>query len=240
MITKHYWSPLVAFLLSASAHSQEAKSSTAHLSVRAFLHDPLHAAAELYLKDVKGDVVKLQLTPEEIGKAQSTVPLNGSLVLFNTTTVDQKNPVPSIAASASVPHNMKRAIVIVMPAPPNSKPAYRMILIDDSSAAFPAGESRILALVPFDTAVEAGEHKLLCKPGKITGMAPVRKLNPYNMAQTDFYYKKNDSWLVFNECKMKYLDVFRQIFIVHTRPGGTAPLLTTLIDQAPSPKPAKK
>ena len=146
---------------------------------------------------------------------------------------------PAVAASAAVPKNMKRAIVIIVPAPANTKPAYRMVLLDDSLAAFPKGESRILSLVPLETAMQAGEHKLPCKPGAITSVPPVKKLDPYNMAQTDFYYKKNGSWIAFSECRMKYLDVFRQIFIVHGRPGGTAPELTTLIDQIPRPPPAK-
>ena len=239
MITGNHWHLVCAFLLSALAHAQDAKPSAAPLSVRAFLHDPSRGVAELYVKDVKGNVVKLCLVPEEIGKAQATVPVNGSLVLFNTAAVDPKNPEPSIAASIAVPKNMQRAIIIILPGPANSKPAYRMVLIDDSSAAFPPGESRILAFVPFETAVEAGEHKLLCKPGIITRMAAVRKLNPYNMAQTNFYYKKNDAWLVFDECRMKYIDAFRQVFIVHIRPGGTAPLLTTLVDQVPKPAPSK-
>ncbi|MCX6865891.1 MAG: hypothetical protein NTV46_06655, partial [Verrucomicrobia bacterium] len=71
-MTKKYWHLIGAFLLSAAAHSQDAKPSAAALSVRAFLHDPSHGVVELYVKDVKGNVVKLCLTPGEIGKAQAT------------------------------------------------------------------------------------------------------------------------------------------------------------------------
>jgi hypothetical protein len=184
-------------------------------------------------------MVKLSLASMELGKAQLTVPLEGSLVLFNTAPVDPKNPEPSIAASGTVPNNMKRAIAIIEPAPANSKPAYRMVLIDDSLEAFPKGESRVLSMVSLETAMEAGEHKLPCKPRAITGMPAVRKLDAYNMAQTNFYYKMNGSWIVFSECRMKYLDVFRQIFIVYTRPGSSAPELMTLIDQLPRPVSAK-
>ena len=53
MITNKYWSVVVVSLLTALAHSQEAKPSAAALSVRAFMHDPSRAAAELYLRDVK-------------------------------------------------------------------------------------------------------------------------------------------------------------------------------------------
>lgn len=203
------------------------------------MHDPSHTAAELYLKDVNGQVIKLNLAPEELGKAQQTIPVDGSLVLFSTAVVDPKNPEPSVAARVAVPNTMKRAIAIIIPSQANAKPAYRMVLIDDSVAAFPPGASKVLTLVSFETALEAGEHKVLCSPGKITNVAAVKALDPYNMAQTNFHFKKNDSWIAFSECRMKYLDVFRQIFLVYTRPGSSAPELTTLIDQLPRPERAK-
>jgi hypothetical protein len=239
MMTRQYRNLIVAFLLTLSAHAQESKPAAAAFAVRSYLHDPTHPAAELYLRDASGDLVKLSLASMELGKAQQTVPVDGSLLLYNTASVDPKKPGPSIAASATVPKDMKRAIVIIVPAPANSKPAYRMVMIDDSLAAFPKGESRILGLVPLETAMEVGEHKLPCKPGAITPVPPVKTLDPYNMAQTNFFYKKNGSWIAFSECRMKYIDEFRQIFIVHGRPGGTAPELTTLIDQIPRTAPAK-
>jgi hypothetical protein len=238
-MTRQYRILIAAVLLTLSAHAQEAVPAGAPLGVRAFLIDPTHPAAELYLRDTTGDVVKLSLASMELGITQQTVPVNGSLVLFNTATFDPENPQPAVAASIAVPKNMKRAIVIIVPAPANATPAYRMVLIDDSPAAFPTGESRILSMVRLETAMEAGEHKLPCKSGAITPAPPVKKLDPYNMAQTNFYYKRNGSWIAFSECRMKYLDVFRQVFIVYMIPGSTAPVLTTLVDQAPRPEPAK-
>ena len=236
---RQYRNLLAGFLLTLSAHAREAAPAAAPLGVRAFLIDPAHPAAELYLRDTTGDVVKLSLASMELGKTQQTVPVDGALVLFNTATFDPKNPQPAVAASIAVPKNMKRAIVIIVPAPANATPAYRMVLIDDSPAAFPQGESRILSLAPLETAMEAGEHKLPCKPGAVTPAPPVKKLDPYNMAQTNFYYKRNSSWIAFSECRMKYLDAFRQVFVVYMIPGSTAPVLTTLVDQAPRPVPAK-
>ena len=238
-MTRQYRNLLAAFLLTLSADAREAPPHAPPLGVRAFLIDPARPAAELYLRDTTGDVVKLSLASMELGKTQQTVPVDGALVLFNTATFDPKNPQPAVAASITVPKNMKRAIVIIVPAPADVKPTYRMVLIDDSPAAFPQGESRILSLVPLETAMEAGEHKLPCKPGATTPAPPVKRLDPYNMAQTNFYYKKNGSWIAFSECRMKYLDAFRQVFIVYMIPGSTAPLLTTLVDQAPRPVPAK-
>jgi len=238
-MTRCYRNPLVAILLSLSAHAEDGKPSSAPLAIRSFVLDPTHAVAALYLQDAKGEMVKLNVASMELGQVQQTVPVNGSLVLFNTATVDWKNPESAVAASVAVPQTMRRAIVIIMPAPANSKPACRMVLIDDSLEAFAKGSSVILSLAPLETAIEVGEYKLPCKPGAFTKVAAVKKIDHYNMAQTNFYYRKNGAWIVFSECKMKYLDVFRQLFIVYMRPGGTAPSLTTLIDQVPQPLPAK-
>ncbi len=45
--------------------------------------------------------------------------------------------------------------------------------------------------------------------------------------------------VAFSEARMKYLDAYRQIFIVYLRLRGNAPDLTTLIDQLPSAAAAK-
>jgi len=239
VLAQNYTTLIAIFLLTALAHSQEAKPSKASLSIRAFMHDPSSTAAQMYLKDEKGHMVKLNLTPEDLGMPQLTIPVDGSLILFNTAGVDPKNPESIVAAQVAVPKNMQRAIVIIIPGPANSSPAYRMVLIDDSAEAFPPGASKVLTLVSFDTALEAGEHKVLCSPGKVTNVAAVKKLDPYNMAQTDFYFKENDAWTVFSECKMKYIDAYRQIFIAYIRPGSKAPELTTLIDLMPRAASAK-
>ena len=174
--------------LPVAVHAQT-HESPALLRIRAVLHDPIHPVAELFVGDQAGAVVKLNLVPEGLSEAQSTVPVNGSLVLYSTAAVDPKNPAASLAASVAVPHGTKRAIVVVLPAPPGSTPAYRMILIDDAAAAFPKGESRVVSLLPVDTAVEAGEHKFQVLAGKIVRVPPVKKVNEFNLAQTNFYYK---------------------------------------------------
>ncbi len=217
------------------AQAEQAANSAAPLSVRAYWHNPSHKVAEFYLKDAKGGVAALNLLSDEIGGKQQTTPVDGLLVLYSTPTVDPKHPQVGIAASVAVPKNLKRAIVMIVPGKANSTPAWRMLLMDDSLAAFPKSESRVVTLTTLETVIEAGEHKLFCKPGSITAVPPVKTLNEYRMAQTNLYYKKNQSWIAFNECKMKYLDVFRQVFIVYHSPESTTPELTILVDQIPAP-----
>jgi len=223
---------LTVLWLPMTSRAQQHEPS-APLQIRAVLHDPVHPVADLYLPDQTGTVVKLKLVPEGLSQMQSSQPVNGSLVLYNTDKVDPKNPAASLAASVRIPPDAKRAIIVVLPAPPAAKPAYRMVLINDSPAAFPQGESRVLSLVPVDTAIRAGEHSLPVPAGKIAHVPPVKKVNEFNMAQTNFYYKEGTEWVPFTERQLQYLDAFRRIFIVHVTPGATLPIVTTIVDTAP-------
>lgn len=223
---------LTALWLPMASHAQQ-REDVGPLQIRAVLHDPVHPTAELYLPDQAGTVVRLKLLAEGLSETQTTLPVNGSLVLYNTATVDPKNPAASLAASVRVPPDTKRAILVVFPGPATAKPAYRIVLINDAAAAFPNGESRVLSLIQVETAIEAGEHKLAVPGGKIIHVPPVKKVNEFNIAQTNFYYKEGKAWVPFTERQLQYLDEFRRIFIVHVTPGATQPFVTTIVDTTP-------
>lgn len=229
MISKNALLLAVALILPTALPAQE---STQKISVRAVLHDPVNPAAELFMLDDAGKVAKLNLVPSNLSAAQATVPVNGSLVLYKSSMVDPKNPQASVAASVKVPQNLKKAIVIIVTAGPNANPPYRLVLVDDSPTGFPKGESRVLSLVPAETAIEAGEHKLPVKPGTLVTVPTVKKVNEFNMAQTNFYYKEGETWNPFTERQLQYLDEFRRVFIIHTTPGSTQPFVATIVDTA--------
>jgi len=198
--------------------------------IRAVLHDPVHPTAELFYPDKTGTVVKLDFRPQDLTQELSMLPVNGSLVLYDKAVIDPKKPEASLAASVKLPPDLKRAMVVVLPAAAGSKPAYRMVVIDDSDKAFPKGESRVLPLVGVETAIQAGEHKLPVHPGKITTVPPVTKRNEFNMAQTNFYYQQGKAWVPFTERQLQYLDAYRRIFIIHATPGALQPTITTIVD----------
>ncbi len=233
MIRKHSLWILTFFWLPVAGHAQD-KEAVPPVQIRAVLHDPMHPAAELFYTDKKGVVAKLDFRPQDLSRPLFTLPVNGSLVLYDKADIDPKNPEASLAASVKLPPNIKRAMVVVLPAPAGTKPAYRMVVIDDSAKAFPKGESRVLPLVGVETAIQAGEHKLPIHPGKITNVPPVRKVNEFNMAQTNFYYKQGETWVPFTERQLQYLDACRRLFIIHVTPGALQPSVTTIVDTTPT------
>jgi hypothetical protein len=214
------------FSLAASA--QESGSSP--VQFRAVLHDPLNTTANLFVSDITGTIIPLELRPKDLSSPMVTQTVNGSLVLYDKQAIDAKKPSANLAATCVIPTGAKRGIVIILPSPAGTKPPYRMMFIDDSVKAFPKGESRILTLLPIEVAIKAGEHNLPIHPGEIARLPPVKKVNEYNMAQTNFYYKKQESWTVFTERQLQYLDGVRRIFIVNITPGALQPNVNTIVD----------
>ena len=243
MILKKLPLLLIAWCLPVAGPAQSSDAPVP-LQIRAVLHDPVHPTADLFLTDKTGGVVKLKLVPEGFSEVQSALLVNGSLILYRSASVDPKNLMANLAASVKIPPSTKRAMLIILPAPAESKPvdgkpaesnpSYRIVLIDDSPKAFPKGESRVLPLITVEAAIEAGEHKLPIHPGVITNVPAVRKVNPYNMAQTNFYFKQGGAWVTFVERQLQFLDAYRRVFIVHVTPGATQPEVTTILDTAPA------
>ena len=229
MISKFALTILTFLGLSLAVHAQE-KETPVPVQIRAVLHDPVQPTAELFYTDKTGAVTRLNFRPQDLTEPLSMLPVNGSLVLYDKATVDPKKPAESLAASAKLPLEMKRALVVIIPSSSTAKPAYRMMIIDDSETAFPKGESLAISLVGVEMAIEAGEHKLPVHPGKITRVPPVKKVNDFNMAQTDFYYQQGEAWVPFTERQLQYLDVCRRIFIIHATPGARQPTVTTIVD----------
>jgi hypothetical protein len=229
MLCKSSLSMLALFGFSMALHAQ-VKKAPEPVRIRAVLHDPVRPNADLFYTDKTGAVVQLNFRPQDLTETLFTLPVDGSLVLYDKAAVDPKNPAASLAASVKLPPDLKRALVVVLPAPAGMKPAYRMLLIDDSEKAFPKGESRALPLIEVETAIQAGEHRLPVHPGKITRVPPVTKVDDFNMAQTNFYYQHGGSWVAFTERQLQYLDAYRRIFIIHATPGALQPTVTTIVD----------
>ncbi len=211
----------------------DAQEKPEPLRFRAVLHDPVRPIANLFYRDPEGAVAQVNFMPKALTETLFTLPVDGSLVLYDKAEIDPENPAADVAASVRIPSSIKQAIIVVLPAPDDGKLPYRLLVIDDSKRAFPKGESRVIPLIGTDIGVQAGEHTLRVRPGKISTLPPVKKVNDFNMAQTNFYYEAKDgSWTVFTERQLQFLDAFRRLFIVHATPGAVAPTVTTIVDTA--------
>lgn len=232
MISRFAVTALAIVALSLEGRAQE-KEKPAPVRIRVVLHDPVRPVAELFYLDSEEKIARVEFRPQDFSDAFLTLPVDGALVLYDKAAVDPANPGASVAAKVSLPQGLKQAACVILPGPADGSPAYRMVLIEDSEAAFPPGESRVLSLIKTDTAIQAGEHRVPVRPGKVNRVPPVRKVDAFNMAQTNFYYQHAGSWIAFAERQLQYVDACRRLFIVHATPGALQPTVTTIVDTNP-------
>lgn len=225
---------IVSLVFPLVANAQEGQAAPP-LQIRSMLHDPVNPVADLFVADKSGRIVKLDLAQASLGQPQITVPQNGNIVLYDKAAVDPQKPQASLAGSVKVPAGCTRCILILLRNEADKKPGFKVLALDDGPKGFPKGETRVLSLLPVDTAMEAGEHKLSVPSGKITSVPAVKKVNEFNMAQMNFYYKEGPQWMPFSERQIQFLDEFRRIIVLHVTPGATFPLATTVVDTAPPP-----
>lgn len=234
MIYRLLFSTLASIGLLQAVHAQT-REGTAPVQIRVVLHDPMHPTAELFYVDKEGEVLPVNFRHQALSRAFDVAPINGSLVLYDKAEIDPEDPEAnreSIAAIGKIPEGIKKAIVVVASAPEGRKPAYRLLVIEDSEKAFPGGESLVLPLVNRNIVVEAGEHVVPVRPGKLAKVPFVKEKNAFNMAQTNFHYQSDGEWITFAERRLQYLEVMRRIFIIYFKPGATHPTITAIMDNS--------
>jgi hypothetical protein len=195
------------------------------LEMRAYLHDPVRPATALQFKCKSGTLAALDLRAEGLSPVCKTTLEDEELVIH---LIDG-----AVAARAKVPAAIKSAAVVLFPAAKDAVPPYRMMVMDDSPAAFPWGDSRVMSLLGVETAMQAGEHKLPLPSGKITALPGVKKVDEFNMAQTNFFLREGGAWVPFTERRLQFTNEVRRIFVVHATPGSQQPFVTTLVDYKP-------
>lgn len=221
---------LTAFLFFSilSTHAQEKGG----ILLRALLHDPVSPVARLYVGKPGGTMLPLDFAQENLSQALAAPEADGSISLFTSDTVDPKEPLANLAATAKIPSGAKSLIAVIVPSGKQSPP-YSMVLINDGTRSFPWGGSKALNLTKVDFAIEAGEHKLALPGGKLTDVPEVTKLNENNRAQTNFHYRQGENWLLAAERQMQYDPKLRRIFIIYLSPSAIAPDVLTIVDHRP-------
>ncbi|MEI7908047.1 MAG: hypothetical protein WCK77_00295 [Verrucomicrobiota bacterium] len=225
---KHLVIILFAGAMCGAACAEPEASSKVRL--RAVLHDPMKPFVEMYVTGPSGALERLNLAMEGLTEAQTVTLPKGVLLLYSSATVDATKPLANLLASVVVPETVKQAIVFILPSNEPEKLPYKLMVLNDSTAAFPRGESRVINMTRMPLAVRAGEHALEIAPGKLVAVPRVTKLNALNQAQTSFYRKTDTEWLLLAERPMQYTPTLRNIFLVYLMPNVEEPQIRTLVD----------
>lgn len=204
------------------------------LQIRAVLQDSAKPDAKFFVGKVGDPLFPLNLAEEGLTESQKVTIENSSLNLFTASTVDKAKPLANLAATVKVPVGASSLIVIIVPTAPGTVPPYRMVVVADEPKSFPWGESKAVNLTSVDCSLEIGDQKLPLPGDQVTAIPKVTKLDEFNRAQTNFYHKQNDQWVVVAERQMQYVATLRRVFVIYQTLGALVPEVRTLVDQKPA------
>lgn len=96
-------------------------------------------------------------------------------------------------AEATLPEGLRSAVLLCLPEAAGSKTPFRMLVIDDSKKAFPAGSFRVTNLSPSQVRIELEKRPWVVKPGttELIIDPPVRHGNLSGMKT---YVLENQNW----------------------------------------------
>jgi hypothetical protein len=206
------------------------------IQIRSILNNPGSPESKFYVGKPGDAMVELKLVEEGLGEPQKVQVENGNLNLFSSATVDKNNPKASLAATIKVPTGPGAGgsmIIIILPAAKGAEIPFSGIAIGDDAKSFPWGDSKAVNLTPVDFAIEIGDQKLQLPAGKITPVPKATKLDEYNRAGTNFYYKQGNQWVVAAEHEMQYVNGIRRLFLIYKTPTALAPDVRTIMDKQP-------
>jgi hypothetical protein len=227
MIAKILVSACLSAAFSLSIAAQEASTK---IKLRALLHDPLKPFAEMYVMGEEAKLVRLNLALEGLTAAQIVTTNKGVLHLFSSDHIDPQKPLEHLIATATVSETIKQAVVLIVPAAAGEKIPYRLMVIDDSFATFPKGESRAINMTRQPLALRVGEHSKEIPGAAVVGIPPVTKVNHMNQAQTNFYIKQGDEWVILSERPLQYTNDVRRLFLIYQMPNVDEPQIRTILD----------
>jgi hypothetical protein len=223
---------VVLFSLLAASWLPSIASAQRQIEVRAVLNDPVNSGATFQVQTAPKVFNALPLVAEGLSAPVKVELIQDRLTLHGPSGADPNVP-PPVIASAAVPSGAQRCIVVIAPAEKNATTPYRAIAFDDSRQAFPYGEARIVNFTPGLLAVRAGSIKLPLPAGQVTALPEIKDVNPYNMAQTNFYTKSGNEWVAITERQLQYVKTLRRVFIASVSPHAIAPSVRTISDLEP-------
>lgn len=141
-------------------------------------------------------------------------------------------------ATATLPASTKAAILIFVPAPKaaeaadSGKPAWRVLVIEDSPKNFPDGGAFVANFFNNDIRFVLGEHKGMLRAAGTHGYAMPAQRDSFNMAPVVVEFLNGDKWHIANESALRFLPGMRYLILAYVDPVSGRPKINTYQDIA--------
>ncbi len=125
----------------------------------------------------------------------------------------------SPVAIASIPPEIKNALIMFFPSPSDGGPSYSTSVLDFSPKGIPEDGLVVSNVSGMDARITVGEHKIQLRPGKTVPLARPNERNEYNMARLEIQTQRNGEWRTTTQTVIKFPIGLRQLFVAYPDAG---------------------
>ncbi len=150
-------------------HAREQPATRAEIRLLAFQPDLATDEAYVHDPDAPAETVAIKVSIKSyLNHEFDTVMLTGNRIVITTkperVSLTRSN---EVLGMADLPDGVRSAILLFLPAPPNGKTRFHIMVIDDSKRAFPVGSFRVSNLSPLPVRIVLEEKSYDFKPGEV-------------------------------------------------------------------------
>lgn len=212
---------LISLTLAANLPGQGASPRIVKCRLVAF-EKAAGSPTELYSRSlVKGELIKNQVSLSiDAVPVEYPVAENGKLVFLAAE--DTESPV---VATATLPKNASRFILLLIPSSTGGKSGYRIIPIEESAKNTPVGGAYICNISSTNARVTMGEFKYELLPGKSVSIAQPKKRDEYNMAPLSIQLSGNGKWVSVKDSTTRFSKRDRYFMFTYVKPKLNRPMV---------------
>lgn len=142
---------------------------------------------------------EIQLSKANIVGPVTAVAVDGALrICDKPVTVDGKVTYP-LLCTAKLPAGIQRALVILFPAPKDSKEPYRSLVLNHDLQDFPLGVYRLINISPHPVRGAIARNYIEAKPGGVANLEPAGE--PGTVVPVRFEFFDQERWNLLTETR---------------------------------------
>lgn len=198
-------------------------------SIYAFAYVPGHEKVRIMTGPESFEEIRLS-TANIVGPVEA-VAVNGALrICDKPAAVEGKVTHPALA-TAKVPAGVKRALVILVPAPNGSKEPYRSLVLNHDLQDFPLGVYRMINISPYPIRGAISRNFIEAKPGGIANLELTGQ--PGTIAPVRFEFFDQGRWNLLTETRCAIRKDRRWLTCIYQDPVSGRMNIRSIPDRRP-------
>ena len=183
-----------------------------------------------------GGSAEIRLSPANILGPYEVVLSGGRILLHDSAPAEKSQRPPRPLAEAAVPAGIRRALVILFPAPAGEPMPYRALVTEHDVQGFPMGVYRVINLSSHPVRGAVGRKVVEARPGKTAGLEPDGE--PGSVQPVRFEFHHGGRWNLLTETRAAVRKDRRWLMCIYQDPATGRMNIRTIPDRSIHRQPA--